>query len=406
TLSGDSGGMTYSYVTITGGEPLTLTILPLTNENGILDITVTVSDGIVDVSESFTLTVMPVNDAPALSGASFSLTENSPTNTSAGNITCSDIDGDPLTLTIISGNTGAAFVINNSGEITVNNGNALDYEASSTFSLTVEVSDGSLTDVASVSINLLDVNEAPDLAAINDLNIDEDTTASIAMSVTDVEADTLTLTISSSDASIVDGNSISVNGTSGYIHSISTGSVSTALALTVTPMSNMNGTLTLTIQVADSGSLTAQTFFMLTVDSVNDSPTISGASFSITENSPTNTSVGSIAYSDIDGEPLTLTIINGNNDSAFAINNSGEISVNDGNVLNYESQNSYTLTVEVSDGSLTDTSLVLINLSDVNESPEISSISDVTIDEDAPTGISFTASDPEMSECMLDITIT
>ncbi|ETR66620.1 MAG: hypothetical protein OMM_12563, partial [Candidatus Magnetoglobus multicellularis str. Araruama] len=70
TISGFSGGTTYSYVTLSGGEPLTLTLLPLPNANGVLDITVTVSDGIVNVSESFTLTVMPVNDAPAISSIS------------------------------------------------------------------------------------------------------------------------------------------------------------------------------------------------------------------------------------------------------------------------------------------------------------------------------------------------
>ena len=83
---------------------MTLTLLPLPNENGVLDITVTVSDGIVNVSESFTLTVMSVYDAPAIS----SISDQTMSEDTSKEITFTASDPDlapcSLTLTITSSN--------------------------------------------------------------------------------------------------------------------------------------------------------------------------------------------------------------------------------------------------------------------------------------------------------------
>ena len=81
-----------------------------------------------------------------------------------GTVTASDPDtGDTLSYSITGGNTGNAFAINSStGQITVNNAAALDFETTPTFTLTVRVQDaGGLTDAATVTMNLTNVNEAP-----------------------------------------------------------------------------------------------------------------------------------------------------------------------------------------------------------------------------------------------------
>ena len=65
----------------------------------------TVTINLTDVDEDSTST----NKAPTIASSDFSLAENSPIGTVVGTIEASDPDGDTLTYTILSGNTGQAF---------------------------------------------------------------------------------------------------------------------------------------------------------------------------------------------------------------------------------------------------------------------------------------------------------
>jgi len=120
----------------------------------------------------------PPNDAPTIEDATFTIAENSPNGTSVGTVVASDPNvRDTLSYSITSGNTGNAFAISSTGQITVLNPSALDYEATPQFQLTVQVRDdgtGNLTDTATVTIDLTDVFEPPfyvaKSAAFIDLN--------------------------------------------------------------------------------------------------------------------------------------------------------------------------------------------------------------------------------------------
>ncbi|MDT3778353.1 DUF2341 domain-containing protein [Nitrospira sp. MA-1] len=74
-----------------------------------------------------------------------------------------------LTFSIIGGNTGGAFAINAvSGEITVVNSAALDYETNPSFGLTVQVTDNlGLSDTATITINIGAVNEGPAFSGLD-----------------------------------------------------------------------------------------------------------------------------------------------------------------------------------------------------------------------------------------------
>jgi hypothetical protein len=90
------------------------------------------------------------------------LPENSPSGTTVGTVTGSDVDGDALTYSITAGNTDGAFAINiNTGAITVANPAALNFERTPVFNLTVQVRDpGGLVATATVRVSLADVPEA------------------------------------------------------------------------------------------------------------------------------------------------------------------------------------------------------------------------------------------------------
>ena len=114
-----------------------------------------------------------VEYSPQLLDATFTLAENSPNGRVVGTIEASDADGDTLSYIILSGNTGQSFGLDAiTGVLSVVDSSALDYEITPVFSLLVKVSDGALSDSATVSVNLTDVdedststNKAPTIAA-------------------------------------------------------------------------------------------------------------------------------------------------------------------------------------------------------------------------------------------------
>src|SRR5690606_37299666 len=85
-----------------------------------------------------------------------------------GTVSLSDPDnGQTHTWSITAGNTGGAFAIDATGKITVATLAAINFEANPTFTLTVQATDNgtpALSDTATVTINLTNVNEAPNVA--------------------------------------------------------------------------------------------------------------------------------------------------------------------------------------------------------------------------------------------------
>jgi hypothetical protein len=111
----------------------------------------------------------------------------------------------------------------------------------------------------------------------------------------------------------------------------------------------------------------AATQFNWTYD-VYYSPQLLDATFTLAENSPNGTVVEIIEASDADGDTLSYTILSGNTDQAFGLNsNTGVLSVTDSTALDYESTPVFSLLVRASDGALSDSAIVTINLTDVEE---------------------------------------
>ncbi len=97
----------------------------------------------------------PVNTAPTLQDYTFSTPENVSVGAVIG--TVAGVDDDTLTYSIVSGNTDGDLAINSvTGQITVVN--ALDYNRTTTYSLTVQVSDGELVGQGMITI---DVDRTP-----------------------------------------------------------------------------------------------------------------------------------------------------------------------------------------------------------------------------------------------------
>ena len=152
-----------------------------------------------------------INTAPVFSDGTTAtrfVAENTTANTNIGTpITATDVDNDRLTYTL-SGTDAAAFSINSTtGQLRTRA--ALDYETKAAYSVTVAVSDGyGGSDSMSVTINVTDIHEnrAPVFTdgTTATRTVAENTAANTnigtAIAATDADNDTLTYTLSGTDA--------------------------------------------------------------------------------------------------------------------------------------------------------------------------------------------------------------
>ena len=155
---------------------------------------------------------------------------------------------------------------------------------------------------------------------------------------------------------------------------------------------------TLTVRVSDSNGGVATTSLTVTVSDVNDSPQFLGTPYSatISENLPSGSDVINIAAIDEDGDTLSYSL-SGTNSGHFQIHSSSGL-VETTEVLDYETVNSYSLTVSVSDGTINTTTSLTISITNINDAPYFTNLpANVTVVENDVTAavIDVNATDPD-----------
>ncbi|MBK7028624.1 MAG: cadherin repeat domain-containing protein [Bacteroidales bacterium] len=348
------------------------------------------------------------NLAPVIANQSFSIAENSLTGTIIGNVVASDPNsGQQISYTILSGNTSGAFTLNPAtGQLTVLNSAVLNFEATSSFSLLIEVEDNgsvSLSSQATITISLTDVNESPNISnqsfSIAENSMNGTSVGVVAASDPDA-GQTLAYSILSGNTS----GAFAVNTTTGAI----TVANSAAMNYEVNPVFNLS------IQVQDNGigGLSSQAVITINLVNANEAPVISNQSFSIAENSTNGTTVGTVTAVDPDaGQTLTYSIQSGNIGGSFAINSlTGALIIANSAALNFETIPIYSLVIKVQDnglGLLSSQATVSISLIDLNEIPVITN-QELSVQQNAPVGTSIgtiLAMDPDAGQ-FLTYTIT
>ena len=370
----EDAGTTFTY-TLSGTDAAAFSIVNTSGQlqtSAALDyetkssyaVTITVSDGNLTDTISVSISVTDMNDAPVFSGADpiiRAIAENVTSGQNIGSpISATDEDaGTTLTYTL-SGTDAAAFNVDSrSGRLQTSA--ALDYETKSSYSVTLTVSDGSLTDTIGVLIRISNVNEAPVFSEGGSItrSVDENTVSGqnigSPISATDVDANTrLTYRLRGTDAAV-----FSIVSTSGQLQ--------TSAALDYETKSSYAVTV-----VASDGNLTDTISVSISVADMNDAPVFSGADpviREIAENTISGQNIGNpVSATDEDaGTTLTYTL-GGTDAAAFNVDStSGQLRTRA--ALDYEAKSSYAVTVVASDGSLTDTIDVLISVTDVNDAP-------------------------------------
>ena len=338
-------------------------------------------------TSSLTVAVSDENDSPDFIGTPYSasLDEDVPIGTTVLQVLATDQDTSDTLSYSLAGNNNSDFSIgSNSGIITT--AVTLDYEAISSYSLTVSVTDGTVTVTQALSISVTDKNDAPAFtAAPYSLTVQENTTSNslLTVSATDQDAaDTLNFLLLGSGSEF-----FSIHLTSGVV------SLTTVLDYEVTSL------YTLTVRVSDSNGGVVTTSLTVTVSDANDSPQFLGIPYSATvsENLPIATDVIKISAFDADGGDSLSYSLSGTNSGHFQISSSSGL-VETTQVLDYETVNYYSLTVSVSDGSVNISTSLTISVSNTNDAPYVTNLpGNVSVAENDVTAavIDVNASDPD-----------
>ena len=414
-----NAGQTITY-SITGGN--TSNAFTINQNTGILavanstvlnfeniqsfQLTIQVQDngtGNLTASATISVNLTNVNETPAMSAQSLTISENSAAGTPVGTMSATDPDqGQAITYSITSGNTNSAFAINAStGAITVSTASALNYESMQSFTLIIRAQDNgtpSLYTTANAQVSVTNVNESP---VVNNQSFPVTSNSANGTAVGTVAA-------TDPDQNQTLSYSITAGNTStAFAINAGTGAITVANSAAVNYL--INPQFSLTVRVQDNGSPVLASFanITITVTPVNNLPVITNQSFAVNENSPAGSSVGQVAASDPDpGQTLSYSIVSGNTGNTFQISASGLLSVANAQLLNYESLTSFVLQVLVTDNGvppLSSSTNVTIAVNNVNETPVIATNQTFTVAEHVPAGTQVgivSASDPDNGQTL------
>eukprot|EP00947_MAST-08B_sp_MAST-8B-sp1_P003254 g3254.t1 len=421
SLTGGSGALAGTYDTIfeivTSGSDGQIKLKSATKIDQLWPrtggkVTVEVEDNAgAKASADVSIELTEQNDRPTLADATFTGAQAVPEDKGAGHQIGSLVATDPdttqkLTYEITLGNDLDVFAINkDTGDLTVNKDNMLDFETKPKHVLQVKVTDdgcaasGScllsnrMSDTATITVDIADVNEAPTFAdAVRSVSENSAGKSIVGAPVTavDVGSDpcandpcvegteiTYQLCCANKPGCTVSGCSKSsldyfeIDETTGQILTKEGGA---------TLDYESESSYQVKVIARDNGkplTQSAEATVTIAVTNANDAPVASNpAPFSIDENSVAGSLVGTFAATDQDAaDELTYEF-------AFKlVKQAGakapvEIQVKDSQYLNYEAKETFGFTVLVSDKNKKVAKAFLrVKLNDVNESPAFPTLS-------------------------------
>jgi Ca2+-binding RTX toxin-like protein len=373
----DAGAvLTYALMDDAGGRfAIDATTGAITVANGALlnheaaashEVTVRVTDqGGLTFDKVLTLAVSNVNEAPsdaALTGGS--VAENAANGTVVGTVTGVDPDAGAVLTYALTDDAGGRFAIDaTTGAIMVANGAPLNHEAAASHEVTVRVTDqGGLTFDKSFTLNVTDVNEAPTGAALTGGSVAENAAnGTVVGTVAGLDPDVgATLTYALTDNA---GGRFAIDANTGQI------TVANGVLLDYETATSHD----VTVRVTDQAGLALESAFTIAVTDVNETvnhaptdATISGGS--IAENANNGTVVGTVTGVDPDNGAILAYSLTDDAGGRFAINGtSGQITVVNGGLLDYESATSHSITVRVTDqGGLAFDKVFALNVTNVS----------------------------------------
>jgi len=247
-----------------------------------------------------------------------------------------DSDGDGLTYSIIIGPANGRSTVSDNAVGTFSYRPVEDYTGLD--SLTFSVTDGVLSDSATVLITLTAVNDAP-LAFVATVKTDEDIDYDGSVFASDIDNDSLTYSLltdpSYGTVTITDSSS----GTYTY-----------------SPKVNYSGSDSFTFTSSD-GMLSDTSKVLITVPAVNDAPIAYDLEIGTYEDTEYS---GSVSGFDVENDMLTYNILTNPSNGTVSIKNSTLGTFTYSPTINYNGDDSFTFTIN--DSNYSDTATVSIRI--------------------------------------------
>ncbi|MGO2373739.1 MAG: tandem-95 repeat protein [Pseudoalteromonas prydzensis] len=284
-----SGAGMYEFATVSVNLDGSLAIMPNQDVNGVFSFTYTLTDseGLSSTPATVTLTINAVNDAPVALDNSAQLQEEGSFEVNVlGND--SDVDiGDSLdvsSVTVVSAPSNGQTQVTATGAI-IYTANA-DYFGDDSFTYTVKDSNGAVSNLATVTMTVNPVNDAP-LGIPQSLILAEDNSVLITLVGSDIENDELSYRL---DEGALHGSLVQQSNDS-WLY---------------TPNANYNGSDGFSFVVNDGLLDSTTTPVSLVITAVNDAPIVSAQTGVTDEDTAV---VINLLGSDVDGDRLTYAIV-------------------------------------------------------------------------------------------------
>ncbi|BAP58128.1 VCBS repeat-containing protein [Thioploca ingrica] len=390
----DSDPLTVTLTTPTSHGTVTLnpdgsfTYTPAANFSGTDSYTYTVSDGQATSTATVTIQINGDNDPPLAANDSYTTNEDQPLTIAVPGVLANDtdLDGDPLTVTLTTPTSHGAVTLNSDGSFTYTpNAN---FSGTDIFSYTV--SDGQATSTATVTITVTGENDPP-VAANDSYTTNEDQALTIAApgvlgNDTDADGDSLTVTLTTPTSH----GTVTLNPDGSF---------------TYTPNANFSGTDSFSYTISD-GQATSTATVTITVTGVNDPPVAANDSYTTNENQPLTIAAPGVLANDTDleGNPLTVGSNTQPSHGTTTQNANGSFTYTPN--ANFSGTDSYTYTI--SDGQATSTATVTITVIDVPH-PPVAANDSYTVNEDQTLTITapgVLGNDTDLDGDPLTVTLT
>lgn len=330
--------------------------------------------------ESFTITVTATtNQAPTdLALSATTLTESQTTGAIVGTLSSTDPNsGNTFTYSLVTG-TGStdngSFSINNN-QLVLNT--ALNFETKSTYAIRLRTTDnGGATFEKTFTITVTNVNEAPTLIAASGTTVP----ASAAIGTT-------VGTLSTTDPDTADTHTYTLVTGTGDTDNAKFSIQGNQLRTAATFASQT--TYSIRVRTTDAAGLTFEQVITGSITSGNAAPTdIALSSSSVAENTASGTTVGTLSTSDPNsGDTHTYALVTGTgstDNAAFTINGTQlQLAASP----DFETKSSYSIRVQTTDNNgLTFAEVFTITVTNVNEAPTASALSDTAVADGDPVG--------------------
>ena len=302
------------------------------------DVTITTTDaGGLSKAQDLTVNVTDVNDNPTAVALSSSSFDENTSGSDVGTLSSTDEDTDDTFTYALSGTDKDFFELSGT-TLKLKEASTADFETKSSYDVTITTTDaGGLSKAQDLTVNVTDVNESPTDLGLSETAVAENTAGVEigTISTTDPDADdTFTYTLSGDDA-----DSFEVSGSSLKFKD------------SVSPNFENKSSYAINLTATDSGELTFEEAFTVTITDANDAPSAIEVSNLQTDENSIGALLDSIVITDEDAASETYSYeISGDDADSFEVVE-GQLKVKSDVSLDYETKASYSITLTATDST-------------------------------------------------------